>query len=426
MLLPKYIRRMWRRGGYSIDWQQRMGWGYRLPERNTDPAKCKKRIWLQAVSVGEILAIKPLLKILRADNSIEVILTTTTSTGYKIVKEHYSDLVDASGLFPTDFWWFSRAAWNRINPDLVILMEGELWPEHIHRAARKKVPVLLINARMSDRSMRQYLKFPNFTQSILSRLTAILASTQQDFERFTQLAGGGTEILSTGNIKVDVPVEPLLSESERQSLREELGLFSSESRPEKQPVIILGSSTWPGEESVLIETFKNLLDEGHSCRLLLVPRHAERRKDIQQILENQDLSWHFRSDSPTPPQPVKIYVGDTTGELKILSQIADIAFIGKSLPPIHHEGQTPIEAAGIGLPLLMGPEMSNFREIARNLVRVGAARKIEDSGQLLNEIRNLLINPEIRHTMAVNSQNWHKRSRGAVNRTVEIIKKHLN
>ena len=167
--LPYYIIRMWRRGGYAKSFQHRFGQFHRL-----EPvAAGKKRIWLQAVSVGEVLAVGPLIDALQKDTNIEIVLTTTTSTGYSEARKRYTGTVKSIGIFPLDFWLFSLTTWNRIQPSAVILTESELWPEHLHQARKRKIPAHLINARISDSSFRRYQLVPTLTRRLLKKFRGI-------------------------------------------------------------------------------------------------------------------------------------------------------------------------------------------------------------------------------------------------------------
>ncbi len=415
--LPYYLRRMLKRGGYTRDFHHRFGFLDQVPAKPTGV----KRIWIQAVSVGELLAAAPLLESLHGDAGIEVVLTTTTSTGYTLSRKRYKDMAAALGVFPLDFWPCSSLAWRRVDPDLVILLEGELWPEHLHQARIRNVPILLVNARLSDRSYKRYRKAPGAAW-LLSQPTAILASTRQDVERFIEIGSQSENVTLTGNLKFDVRIGPELTPAEVRELRNEMGFFSDQTSPD--PLVILGSSTWPGEEEALLETLAAALDLGIDCRLLLVPRHAERRSEIETLLQSRPHPCHFRSQKPKAPDSTIVYVGDTTGELKILTQAADLAFIGKSLPP-HSEGQTPIEAAALGKPLLFGTGMSNFKDISRSLLKAGAARQTPDAESLKDNMLELLQDAETRKNMADAARHWHKSNQGAVDKTLTAIRRYL-
>ncbi len=407
---PYYLLRMRRRGGYRANFSQRFGATPPLPAKRPGV----KRVWLQAVSVGEMLAVAPLLEALHADPAVEVYLTTTTSTGYALARERYPSLVAGIGYFPVDWWLFSRRAWQRIAPDLVILTEGERWPEHIHQAKARGVPVLAVNARLSDRSFRRMLKFRGLVEPLLGGITRVLAGSAMDAERFRALGFPAGRITTTGNIKLDVTI-PLIDDAAKVALRRELG-FGDEP-------VLLGSSTWPGEEEALIAAYRALRAEGLTVRLLIVPRHAERRTEVETLLKASGLSYHFRSRGAAPAQ-VDVAVGDTTGELRRLTQLATVVFVGKSLPP-HHEGQTPVEAAVLGKPMAFGPELSNFKAIARELREAGAARSVADGGELTAAVRELWTDAAAMKRMAAAAQAWHRANQGAVERTLAVLRTEL-
>lgn len=417
LALPYYALRMWRRGGYRKSFQHRFGRFHQLPA----VAQGKHRIWLQAVSVGEVLAIGPLIHALQRDPKIELVLTTTTSTGYAEARKRYSDSVMSIGIFPLDFWLFNRAAWKRIQASAIILTESELWPEHLHQARKRQVPAFLVNARISDTSFGRYQKVPKIAQRMLQKFDAIYAASELDRSRLIELGGPVNRIQSYGSIKFDVTIGEIYTETQQRELCRSLGFNDS---PDQRAFILLGSSTWPGEEAALLAAQRAAIASGVDCRLLLVPRHAERAPEILQLLHAQDLSWHQRSSGQTPPAGLKIHLADTTGELTQLTQAADLALIGKSLAP-NSGGQTPIEAAGLGVPILMGPHMNNFKELAKSLIRAGAALQIEDSEALTKQVIQLTQNNAQRSQMQQAGLKWHQANRGSSQRIADQILQHL-
>lgn len=405
LALPYYAIRMWRRGGYGKDFQHRLGCFHRLEP--TDEGKL--RIWLQAVSVGEVLAVGPLIQGLQQSGRVEIVLTTTTSTGYAEAIKRYTGQVESIGLFPLDFWLFSRLAWQRIQPDVIVLTESELWPEHLHQAKKRGTPAYLVNARMSDKSFGRYQRIPTLALRLLSAFKAIYAASEHDAARLTKLGLSTNRIRNDGSIKLDVPLPVELDAQSLITLRSELGFAPAK---DKAAFILLGSSTWPGEESILIGITKCLRAEGFDLRLLLVPRHAERGPEIRRLLEQQDLPWQQRSKGSLVNLSNVIYLADTTGELSLFTQIADLAFIGKSLPP-NLGGQSPIDAAGLGIPLLMGPNMNNFRSIAASLIEEDAAQRVTNALELEAAIRSLLSDPSKCTAMSRAGRIWHQRNRGS-------------
>lgn len=410
LLTPYYLWRMRRRGGYAENFSHRFG--------GTDPLPAKapgaRRIWLQAVSVGEMLAIAPLLEAFHREGHTEVYLTTTTSTGYRLAQEKYAALTIGIGYFPLDFWAFNARAWRKVVPDLCILMEGERWPEHVHQAQSRGVPVICVNARLSDRSFKRSLRFRPLLRPLARGFTQLLCASKRDEQRFKALGFSPAQLQTTGNLKLDVHI-PLLGETEKLQLRRELGLGEG--------LVLLGSSTWAGEEVALLTALKSAREPGLKVSLLLVPRHAERREELRGLLEKSGLTFHFRS-AGNATGPVDVSVGDTTGELRKFTQLADLVFTGKSLAP-HEGGQTPVEAAVLGKPVLHGPRMTNFREIIRTLTEAGAVRKVETHSELIAAAVELLADPAQRERQAAAAREWTAVNRGATERTLAVIRAHL-
>ena len=407
--LPYYFWRMLRRGGYGSGFSQRFGFFPSQGPKNPG----KRRFWLQAVSVGEIEAIGPLLRQLQATGEAEIILTTTTSTGYRLAKERYADVAQAIGIFPADLWPCSALAWRRIQPDVVILVEGELWPEHLAQARARGVPAYLINGRISDKSFARHQRFRKLSHHVLGHFRQIAAGSEEDARRFRVL---GFDSTITGNIKFDVASDAPMSAEERARLRADLG-FGADPRT----VVLLGSSTWKGEETALLKIIRELRAAGTDVRLLLVPRHSERRAEVAAEVSASGLDWHQRSSGgPVAPAGTIVHLADTTGELRRLTRAADLAFCGKSLAP-HEGGQTPIECAAAGVAILYGPRMTNFRDICRGLEKAKAASRTEDGDSLGGKIRTLCGDERERTEMGRNGAAWHQGNRGATERTLALL-----
>lgn len=410
---PYYLWRMLRRGGYGEGFAQRLGLFPALPPRRPGVS----RLWIQAVSVGEVEAIGPLLARLRDSGRAEVILTTTTSTGYRVARERHAGSCLAIGVFPLDFWPCSAAAWRRIRPDAVVLTEGELWPEHLLGQARGRgVPAILINARLSDRSLARHRRTPRIAAALLGSFAWIGAGSAEDARRLAELGApaGRTEV--TGNLKFDVAAEGALPPAERAALRDELGFGDNPGA-----LVLLGSSTWPGEETLLIAALGRLRAQGVDARLLLVPRHAERREAVRRELAEAGLAYHQRSTEGNRAAPgTVVHLADTTGELRRLTRAADLALSGKSLPP-HDGGQTPVECAAAGVPLVYGPAMTNFRAMCEGLEAAGAARRCADAAEVARRLAELACDPAARAAMGAAGAAWHAANRGASERTAARI-----
>lgn len=412
-LLPAYALRMWRRGGYRQDFVHRFGCMGAVPPKRPGV----RRIWLQAVSVGELLAVGPMLEQLACDSSIEVYLTTTTSTGRQLAESKYARFTAWRGIFPLDWAPFQSRAWKRLQPDLIILMESEIWPEHLHRAQQNGVPVVLLNGRLSDRSFRRYRACRAIVRPLLKPLTVVLAGTEQDRERFAALGLEGVSIRNGGNMKFDVAANSLLSPLERSALRAEAGAGPDD-------LILLGASTWPGEEEMVATAAAAARAQGLPVQTIIVPRHAERRAAVAEVLGDRWGKVHFRTDHHQAPSATDIYVADTTGELARFVEIADLVFVGKTMPP-HTEGQTPIEAASRGCPILLGPGTGNFRQIVSSLIQAGAARRVLTPAEFVSATVELLQNPEARRRMGTAGTELQRRHQGATAIAVDTLKRFL-
>jgi 3-deoxy-D-manno-octulosonic-acid transferase len=358
-------------------------------------------------------AIGPLLRQLKATSTAEIILTTTTSTGYRLAKDRYADVADRIGIFPTDLWPCSALAWSRIRPDAIILVEGELWPEHLAQARARGIPAYLINGRISDRSFARHQRLPRLSAHVLGHFRKIAAGSEEDVRRFRAL---GFDATLTGNIKFDVASDASMSAADRTQLRAELG-FGTDPRT----IVLLGSSTWKGEETLLIRSVRELRAAGADVRLLLVPRHSERRAEVAAEASSSGLSWHQRSTGgAVASADTIIHLADTTGELRRLTRAADLAFCGKSLLP-HEGGQTPVECAAAGVAIVYGPRMSNFRDICRGLEQAKAAIKAKDAPELAALLARLVQDAATREEMGRHGAAWHQGNRGATERTLAML-----
>ena len=418
--LPYYLMRMWRRGGYREMMASRFG-GVELVPKGAG----KRRIWIQAVSVGELLAIESLVRQLAAMPDVELVITTTTSTGYRLAKEKYGESAILISSFPFDFWPIVRKTWGRIQPDLAIITEGELWPEHIRTARDKGIPLILINARLSDRSYRRMNKFRVLQSLFYKHIAHIAASSELDAQRILSLGYPEEKLSVAGNLKFDVVDPEGMDTDERMQLFEETGFSQSVGSK-----IVIGASTWPGEEELLIRACVDLLTQGLQVRLLLVPRHAERRGEIHEVLEKQaNITWRFRSQpewirTSETEGALQVYIADTTGELRKFIQLADLAVIGKSFPP-HLEGQTPVEAVALGTPVIYGPSMTNFRAICADLEQSGGAIRIREIDQLTPTLGRLLRDSDECARLKQAAREVFEHSRGSTERTIALIKSYF-
>lgn len=376
------------------------------------PAEGVRRVWLQAVSVGELLAAGPVIEALADRADVEVFLTTTTGTSQLLARERFGARMAGVATFPIDFWPFVARAWRRVRPDVLILCESERWPEHIAQARRLGVPVVCINARISDRSFQRMRAVRAVVPGLMAGVTRMLAVSGHDAERFRELGFAPGVVGVTGNLKVDT-VMPHLDPGVRVAWRAALGFGPDD-------LVLLGASTWPGEEAALLEAWRQARPVAERrLRLLLVPRHAERRAEVVAEVARAGVRHHLRSQGDAPGD-IDVCIADTTGELAGLTQLADIVFVGRSLAP-HRCGQTPVEAAGAGRALVFGPGMTNFRAIAGALVECGAARRVRDASALCTVVRRLAADTVERERLGRAGAAWHRANRGALACTLRAL-----
>jgi len=411
--LPYYLSRTLRRGGYGERFWDRFGFPPYPEQKRSGPT-----VWIQAVSVGEVLAIEAVISKLRKTNpNLKIILTTTTSTGFKLAREKIST-VDLVAYFPLDFWPVSQRVWNRFRPDFCLLMEGELWPEHLHQAKKRKVPVFLVNARLSDRSYRRYQKSGYLGRWLFRSLSGIVASSEEDAERLRNVGGPDCPVSVSGNLKLDVEFPPKSTGDARKAEFFKQGLTAD--KEDELPLLLLGSSTWPGEEEVLCQAFREILEHKIPARLVIIPRHAEKRQQVIEAIQSNGFELSTRSVDGPCAEGRSIYLADTTGELRYFTSLADLAFIGKSLTP-HEGGQTPIEAGAYGIPMVYGPHMSNFKAACRGLEEKGAAIRTETAEDTKKSLLALALDKTRRERMREASLAWHCENRGSVDRLVNVL-----
>jgi len=362
-------------------------------------------LWLHAVSVGETRATQSLVTKLRtAYPAHQILLTHTTPTGRAASEQLYGDSVMRVYL-PYDYPFAVQRFLNHFRPQLGVLMETEIWFNLIHACHETNVPLLLLNARMSEDSARGYARFARLTRTALNELAAVAAQTTDDASRLTKL--GAIEISVMGNLKFDIVPPPAMLESGKQ-LRERFGTNRR---------IFLAASTREGEEALLLDAMKDL----HIPDLLLVivPRHPQRFTEVASLIEQRGLPFLRRSANQTIPASIQIVLGDSMGEMFAYYAAADLAFIGGSLLP--YGGQNLIEACAVGTPVLVGPHTNNFAEATRLAIDAGAALQVGDVAGLIGELQRLLGDPVALSKMRQQCAGFVESNRGATDKSLQII-----
>jgi 3-deoxy-D-manno-octulosonic-acid transferase len=405
--LPGYLVKMFRRGNYREKFGQRLG--FYEPQLRAR-LYWQKPIWLHAVSVGEVsIALKLALQIRALKPEQHCVLTTTTTTGFAFANKNVPDWIEVM-YSPLDFWPIMRRAFGAMNPKAIILVEAEVWPNLVAEARARKVPIALVNARLSPRSERRFRMFRGVVAPIFRTLDAVCVQNAEDVERWKALGLETDKIHHLGSIKYDPENVEIDSELPREIL---IG-FGLEKR-----TVVFGGSTHQGEEKILAEVFRALKRDFVDLLLVLAPRHTERTAEIVRELEGTGFHLALRSQLPAPDPFLDCLLIDSTGELRHWYGIVTIAFIGKSL--LAHGGQNPAEAILAGKPVLFGPHMENFAALAGSLVANGGAVQVSSATELRRAMTHLLANPDEREKMVTNARAVLDAHRGATARTAQLI-----
>jgi len=411
-MLPAFLVRMVRRGQYRHKFWQRFAIyspGVRAKIENTG------RIWVHAVSVGEVnIALKLIHEFRAADPAASFVLSTTTSTGFKLAATRKSTWLEPI-YNPLDFLPVARRAVRLIRPRLLVLVEAEVWPNIVCEARRTGAKAALVNTRLSQRSEKRFRLARPITAPVFNQLAALCLQEPSDRARWTSLGIDPAKLLVTGSIKFDDEAQPPRPVRDFRPVLESLGV------PPNAPVL-LGGSTFEGEEKLLAETHRSLRKKFPSLFLILVPRHQERGDSVARELASLGLRVARRT-RPEPGQNPDLLLVDTTGELASWYHLATVVFIGKSLAA--RGGQNPAEPITAGVPVVFGPNMQNFQPLADTLVREGGAIQVPTPAELEPAIASLLENPARRESTVRAAANCLLSHRGATRRTVAHLRQLL-
>ena len=410
--LPGYFTKMIRRGGYREKFGQRLGiYDHDLRDRLSN----QKSTWLHAVSVGEVNIAVKLANALRAlEPDLHCVLTTTTTTGFALARKNAMPWIEVM-YTPLDYWPIMRRAFSVIRPTRMLLVEAEVWPNLAAEAHARRIPLGLVNARLSPRSERRYRSFRFFVAPTFRLLDLVCVPERRDLERWAALSVPRNRIHVTGSIKFDPDVQTE-SQSVAPSLREVLPAVHSESP------VLFGGSTHRGEEEILAGVFLRLRGQFPLLRLFIAPRHVERLQEIRAQLGAFPLRVAPASEAVTGgAADADCLLLDTTGELQRWYGIATVVFIGKSLTAFG--GQNPVEPLLAGKPVVFGPHMENFATLAKTLVSNAGAIQVGDADSLERAIANLLRDSEARQRLVHNAHAALSEHEGATARTAALVRK---
>ena len=381
LALPLIVLRLYLRGRKAPAYRQRIAerFAFRLP------ALQPSGIWVHAVSVGESIAAAPMIRALRERHpELPITVTCMTPTGSERIRALFGDSVQHCYL-PYDLPWVAARFLGRVRPKLAVIMETELWPNHIHQCATSGIPTVLANARLSEKSARGYARFAGLTRPMLAEMNWIAAQTEAEAERFRQLGARPDCVSVTGSIKFDLTIDPELK-VRAQALRASWG---ADNRP-----VWIAASTHAGEDEIVLAAHRQLLAAQPDSLLILVPRHPERFDAVHALSLREGFSTVRRSSGQLVGDADQVLLGDTMGELLFLYALADLAFVGGSLVP--NGGHNLLEPAALGLPVLSGPHLFNFLDIAAQLRAEGALLELTDDNELTLQLRQLLASPRER------------------------------
>ncbi|HCU89551.1 MAG TPA: 3-deoxy-D-manno-octulosonic acid transferase [Gammaproteobacteria bacterium] len=402
MLLVRAFWRGRRFSGYRDRWQERFSIG--LP---AGPAQ--RPVWIHAVSVGESVAATPIVEEMRERfPDAPILFTTTTPTGADAAMRRFGDSV-LQVYFPYDLPLVVRRFVEHFNPRCLILMETELWPNLLHCCKTKSVPVMMANARLSQKSAWQYRRVPSITAAMLSAVDYIAVQGFQDRDRFLSLGVDHDAIEVTGNLKFDIDLPSSVMESGR-SLRRFLGTSRA---------VLIAGSTRDGEEEILLQVFADLKAKYSDLLLLIAPRHPERFDSVAALCRTAGFQISRKSCGDSCPPESAIYLVDSMGELPSFYAASDVAFVGGSMRPFG--GHNVLEPAALGIPVVVGRYTYNFTEIVGMLSAVGALTVAENQIALGNCIEEWFRNSESRDLAGAAGRRMVAENKGAIGRVVRMI-----
>jgi len=406
LYLPKAV---WRRRLPHRGWSMRLG---RYPARVVRSLEGRRALWIHAVSVGEVLAARPLLKaLIEIAPADAVVVSTITPGGFAMASQH----LGARGIalyFPLDLRACVTRALEAIRPRLLLLMESELWPTVIRLTKARGIPVAVVNGRISPGAFRRYQVVRSRLGGMLRRVDLFLMQSRADAERLIQLGASPGAVQVVGSLKWDASLGTRPAPEAIQDAAARLGLDG------RQPVIVAGS-THHGEEPAVLRAFRALRASHPDARLLIAPRHLERLAEVEGLIRRAGLRPARLSRLPAAEE-WQVGMVDTWGELPLYYGLASVVVIGGSFIP--HGGQNPLEATSLGKPVVFGPSMHNFAEIVQQLLAHHAAHQLSQTSELPDTLHVLLADRAQSQEMGRRAQELTERSRGATQRTLDALR----
>ncbi|MEI7994649.1 MAG: lipid IV(A) 3-deoxy-D-manno-octulosonic acid transferase [Methylococcaceae bacterium] len=366
-------------------------------------------IWFHAVSVGESEALFPLVRQIKKQHpDAKLLITTTTPTGSARVKAVMQETVEHVYL-PYDLPDANNRFMHCFKPKLAVIMETEIWPNLFMRCGKNGIPLYIINARLSEKSSRGYQKIPSLVHPALAQVCCIATQTQDDANRFIAIGADSEKVHTLGNIKFDVEVPQSILAN---GLQIKANLFGGR-------FVWLIASTHKGEEEIFMEVYKEIQQKIPELLLVIVPRHPERFSDVKKLCDQFQLSLAMRSADARIHTETDVYLVDTMGELKMLYAASDVAFVGGSMVP--SGGHNILECAAVGVPVMFGPHMANFKEIANGVLNHNGAIQCQNKDDIIHAILALYEQPAYRQELAEKGKTFVLQNQGAVSRICAIL-----
>lgn len=406
IIILRLIWRGFRAPAYWHRWSERFGFASNITSN-------KSVIWIHAVSVGEVEATRPLVAALQAQFAeYQLLITTMTPTGSDRVTQLYSDQV-AHCYLPYDLPFAINRFLNNINPSFGIIMETELWPNLLASCDKKNIPLVLANARMSEKSAQGYLRFKSLSANIVQSINLIAAQTEGDRQQFKRLGADINKVHAIGNLKYEIDLTTGLKE-QADRMRD----MWNKSRP-----VLVVASTHDGEEPLILNAARTIRGHYPDLLLIIVPRHPERFDRVAALSQRSGFTTLRRSEQKPCRSDIEVLVVDTMGELPLFYACSDVAFVGGSLVPVG--GHNILEPAALGKTIITGPHVFNFKEITAQFMAADAAVMVDSTESLAEKVCELLAKPQQREQMGQAALNLIVRSQGASSRLVNLIKHHI-
>lgn len=407
LLLPYFLFKMVFVGKYRKGMIERFGFIRKEKIKNLTP---NYTIWFHAVSVGETKAALPLVQRLKEKYpGVKVVFSTVTATGNAVAAKEGSEWIDSLIYFPLDFHWVVNRLVRKLKPKVFVVIEKEIWPNILKVFKKNKVPVMVVNGSISDRSFKRYRMFGFFFKRIFKDISYFLAQTKKDGDKVITLGIEPARVAATGNIKFDIE-PPHWNPLERDALLQGLNITADDR-------ILVAGSTHEGEEEIILDVFKRLKQEFPELRLILAPRHPERFNEVERLIKGMGFSMIRRS--VITPNSYEVILLDTIGELCNFYSIATIAFVGGTLVDIG--GHNLLEPAFYKRPVLYGPYLKSYVEMAGMLEAAGGGIRVQNGEEFFDKAKQLLTDEVYRQNAGDAAYSVIDANKGATDKCLKIL-----